>query len=204
MKKKIIVLTGLSKSSPSEKYTKAVQVSANLYSNPDFTDVPISQTLLDTQAQDLHDSITGAANGSIGSTALMHAKEDRLLRSLKYLASYVEDVVNEAGSNGEALATAIGFIVKKPAVRTAKDFEALSTSTSSEVKLRCRAQGSCTYFWYYSDDAGASFKEFGITMLASCTKAGFTPGTNYQFKVQILNKDGKQPMSDAVNLIIPF
>ncbi len=202
--KKITVLTGLTKSSPSEKYNKAVQISANLYNNSDFQDIPISQTVLDTQALDLQNAIATAANGTVGSTALMHAKEDRLFRSLKYLASYVEDVVNEMGASGEGAATAIGFIVKKPAIKSIKEFEALPTNVSGEVKLRCRAQGSCTYFWFYSDDNGNTWKEFGVNMYASITKGGFTPGSNYQFKVQILNKDGKQPFSDVINLIVPF
>lgn len=202
--KKIIVLTGLSRSSPSEKYNKGLQVSANIYNNPAFQNVPIPQPLFDQQNQELHDAIADAINGSVGSTALMHAKEDKVFRSLKFLASFAEDVVNESGVDGEALILSLGFVVKKPSLRVVKDFEALSTSNSGEVKLRCRAQGSCTYFWHYSDDAGVTWKEFGVTMLASCIKSGFTPGANYQFKVQVLNKDGKQPFSDAITMIIPF
>lgn len=149
MKNRVIVALNMSSLSVSAKLNKARLIRAGIAANAaTFANPNPPLAALDAAINNLDAAITDASDGGKNKTALMHDKEDELLRQFTILASYVTEVAN---GDIEIIHLA-GMEEKKKPVVTQTDFDVQQGDVSGSVDLRSKPQPKTIYKWQYCAD----------------------------------------------------
>lgn len=141
-----------------------------------------------------------AQDGGKTKKALMHDKEDALMKLMFDLAHYVEGVAN----GDEAIVHLAGMQVKTKGTIVKPEFEVFQWNDSGAVGLRVKPHAKALYEWQYSADpvSHTSWVSVITTAIGKATIGDLAVGTMYWFRVVIATPFGKtvvQPINFVVN-----
>jgi hypothetical protein len=107
-------------------------------------------------------------------------------------------LLQERGERESAAIAAQKTAVRKPRVFTAEQGE-----VSGSAKLLAASAGARTsYEWEYSADGGKTWVTAPVTIQASTTVPGLTPGSTVQFRYRPVTKAGEGNWSQTVSLVV--
>ena len=184
----------------SDKLNKARLIRAAIGANAStFASPNPTLASLDVIINSLDAAITDAADGGKTKTALMHDKEDELIRQFNILAAYVTEVAN---GDVEIIHLA-GMEEKKKPAATHSDFEVHQGNVSGTVNIRCKPQPKTIYKWQYCPDPlnAANWHDANKTDQAKTTLTNLQKGI-YWFRVVFCDASGDHEqgaISFAVN-----
>jgi hypothetical protein len=150
-------------------------------------------------------------SGSAGAAALQVVKND-----VEALRVYVESVAQLDGTNGAAIVTSAGMLVKNARGPSRPDFAVKPGRVSGSVNLFARAAGRrASYEWQYASGGGPRPGEAGdapsdevvwtdveSTLVAQTTVSGLTPGIRYSFRCRTKTPKGVGDWSAVISLMV--
>ncbi len=198
----LTVVLNMSRLSIPEKINKALSIhnaiktNAAVFAtpNPSLTDVLKAITELETAWHNAQD-------GGKSLTAIMHDKEENLMRIITNLAHYVEGVCK----NDIEIIHLAKLDVRKTTSRTIIDFEIEQLDHSGAVGLRVKARKGVFYKWQYTLDPLSSTSVWTTaktTNTASTEIENLTVGSKYWFRVLFVDAGGEianNPLSLIIN-----
>jgi hypothetical protein len=176
-------------------------IATALGKSSNFSNLYPKLATLQSAVDDLDAAIAAAHNGDKASTAAMHAAEAELNRVLKALAAHVE----YESDNSETVALSSGFSLRQPNQPAAHGFEVMYGLHSGTVDMKSPHQKNASYIWQYAADPiikEADWQIAGITTQAGFTVKNLAAGNKYWFRVATVNKEGQQPFSDPIMLLV--
>lgn len=183
MKHSLKVVLNISKNSVPLKIKRARSIVETVSTNVDtFPNPNPSLDIILNAIEELEVAWNATADGGKTQTALMHDKEDVLLKLLYDLANYVESVAD----GDEGIVHLSGMQVKRKPVFHVPDFEVVHTGVSGEVKLRVKPRAKTLYHWEFvrtSPDEN-EWRFANETVTASTIIGGLDPGEVYFFRVE--------------------
>jgi hypothetical protein len=203
MKKSFQPVLRLSRLSVQDKVTKAKFVVASMTGNAYFPTPNPELSVITTDADNLETAAAVAEGGGIKLTADMHAKEDVLVRDLKVLMAYVEEIANSAVNlpNAVAIITSAGMEVKISHPHGPTDFQVNTTGVMGEIKCRTAYVNGVIYHWQQSSD-GITWVDIGVSRKSAFTQGELTLGARYHFRFAIEEDNGIGPWSDSVSIVV--
>lgn len=192
---KISKLSVPSKINRSRLITDAILSNAAVFPSPNPTIASIQSAI-----DELEIAWNEAADGGRTKTAIMHDKEDVLLKLMYDLAHYVEAIAN----GDESIAHLAGMATKKRPVFHTPDFEVMHTDDRGAVRLRVKPHTKSAYRWEYcKDPMGANPWIVAKTTVQSTTNWGdLDVGSTYWFRVFYVGYFGDVLAADPVSLVI--
>jgi len=162
-------------------------LNAPLFPNP----VP-SPAAVTAATNALENAWNDAADGGKTKIAMMHAKEDDLMKLLNDLAHYVERVAN----GDMEIVIAAGMAVKQPSHPSRRPaFEVIQAEDRGAVILRTRPRPKTVYKWEFCIDPITN-NVWTLAKMTDVTTTNFGDlevGTKYWFRVVYINKNGETP-----------
>jgi hypothetical protein len=195
---KIRVALYMTRMSVSEKLNKAkmvlnaISTNANVFASPGAA---VSDLV--TATSELETAWNNAQDGGKSLTAIMHDREEVFDAAMNSLATYVEVVAN---GDPEIIHLAGLDVRPAPGRPASVSFEAKHNGSGS-IRLKVKAVNEASYHWGYSVD-NATWVDAGGTKQSRTVINGLTAGTRYWFRYAIVNKDGQQPWSEPLSIIV--
>jgi len=185
MKHSLKVVLKISKSSVPLKIKRARSIVETVSTNVDTFPTPSpSLDIIFNAIEELEVAWNATADGGKTKTAIMHDKEDVLMKLLNDLAHYVESVAN----GDETIVHLAGMSVKSRPVFHVPDFEVVHSGISGEVKLRVKPQAKTLYHWEFcltSPDEN-EWQFANETFTSNTIIGGLNQGATYYFRVKFL------------------
>lgn len=148
----------------------------------------------------LENAWNDAEDGGKTKTAIMHVKEEDLMKLMYDLAHYVERVAN----GDEEIVFSAGMEVKKPGHINFSEFSVEHTEHPGEVMLRVKPQSKTVYRWEYCKDpiAQNTWVAATTTDVASANIQNLTEATKYWFRVVYIAKGGETIPFNPISIIV--
>ena len=193
MKSTMKVALNIRKISVPEKINRARFIVSTMISNIGVFQNPIpalNTVIAAINALEL--AWNNAADGGKQKTAMMHEKEDDLMKLMNDIANYVERV---ADGNTEVV-TAAGMSVKRKAVIVRPDFMVEQTEDRGVVLLRVKPRAKTVYRWEFCEDPHNEneWRVAHTTDVSTTFIEGVEVGRKFWYRVVLLNKFGESPL----------
>jgi hypothetical protein len=200
-KSSLKVVLGMSKLSIAAKINRARVICDAILSNPAIFATPNPPiTSVQTAIDDLEAAAQDAADGGKTKTAIMHDKEDALMKLMFDLAHYVESVAN---GDSEVVHLASMHEKQKP-VFHAPEFQVENGADRGDVWCRVKPKTKTVYKWQYCKDPMGTnaWTDFSITDVASVHIGPLVTGATYWIRVIFIGRSGEtmpyQPQSIVI------
>ncbi len=206
--KKVVVVLKLSRLTIPQKIAKARFIVTSMTGNAFFiAPNPLPNpalSVITTDVNALETASIAAQGGGKDETAVMHAKEEILDRDVSILAAYIQMVANNNLANAEPIVFSAGMDIKSAGVHTAHEFAVINTKNPGEVKLVTQFENRSVFNWQMSTDISldTNWQTIGMATQAKLLKNGLISGKRYYFRVASISKDGQQPWSNVLNIIV--
>jgi hypothetical protein len=200
-KSSLKVALGMSKLPIAAKINRARVICDAILSNPATfvtPNPPIST--VQTAIDDLEAAAQDAADGGKTKTAIMHDKEDALMKLMFDLTHYVESVAN---GDSEIVHLASMQEKQRP-VFHAPEFQVENGADRGDVWCRVKPKAKTAYRWEYcKDPMGASpWTVFSTTTLASEHIGPLDLGATYWIRVIFLGVTGENMPYQPQSIIV--
>jgi hypothetical protein len=138
-----------------------------------------------------------------GTKGLMYTELKTLEISLKLLAAYVEANANVDPVNAEHIILSSGMQVKKASVRQPKIFSVKPGKIEGDVILNSKAVKRGAYVYQMTTDPKATtgWNDVYTGLHVKCMVPGLNIGTQYFFRVAVIDKNGKGAWSHVLKYI---
>ncbi|MGZ3899335.1 MAG: fibronectin type III domain-containing protein, partial [Bacteroidia bacterium] len=169
----------------------ATAVVAFILANPTiFVNPNPATSLIVTAIKDLELAWNNAQDGGKTKKAVMHDKEDKLMKLMNNLANYVEVLAN----GDESVVHLAGMDIKHKPVIVKPEFEVVQLAESGSVKVKVKARAKSMYKYQYTTDPdGKSWIDAKITSVTKAVISGLQAGVKYFFRVVFMDKEGEHP-----------
>ncbi|MCD6067652.1 MAG: hypothetical protein K0S33_2478 [Bacteroidetes bacterium] len=196
---KIRVALYMARMSVSEKLNKAKRVMNAILTNSNvFTSPGTAVSDLATATTNLENAWNNAEDGGKSLTAIMHDREKIFDAAMIHLAYYVELTAN---GDPEIIHLAGLDVRPTPNHTGPASFEAKHGDGNGSINLKVKAVKGASYLWEYSVD-NATWVDAGGTKQSRTEINGLTPGSRYWFRYALIDKDGQQPWSEPLSIIV--
>ena len=180
------------------------KVHSAFVNNPSFPNPVPSLAEFEAHIDEFEDAESTALNRTKGAAAFRDVKKRRLLEDLSLYRAYVQSVVSEGMTQGEATAAIenVHMSVKKTTPRTNPEVSVKNADVSGKVLLAAKAVApGAVYVWEYSADQ-ANWTSLPEMMKSRTEISGLTPGSVYSFRFRAFTRAGWQDYSQVVSLMV--
>jgi|HubBroStandDraft_4_1064222.scaffolds.fasta_scaffold401224_2 hypothetical protein len=130
------------------------------------------------------------------------ATKAALLTLLHQARDLVRTVAEANPGSALAIAESAGMTLHKRSGRARPLIEVVPAAVSGSVVCRAKAPGiPANYFWSYSTDQ-KNWTSAPLSMKASLTLSGLTPGLVYSFRYYTTTRKGQSDLSQVYNLMV--
>jgi hypothetical protein len=196
---KIRVALYMAHMSVPEKLKKSKRVEGAILGNPSvFVSPGTALSDMTNAAAALETAWNNTEDGGKSLTAIMRNKEELFDAAMLQLAIYVELT---AAGDPEVIYLAGLDVRPLPATHAQANFEAKHGNGTGLVQLKTKAVKGVSYDWQYSND-NVNWADAGASLQSRKMLEGLSPGTRYWFRFAVIDKNGQQPWSESVSLIV--
>ncbi len=195
------VVLKISRLSVPSKIKRARVITDSILSNPVAFPLPSpSIAAVQTAIDEPEIAWNDAADGGKTKTAIMHDKEDALLKLMYDLSHYVEGIAN----GDESIVHLAGMTSKLNPVFHSADFTVVPTDDRGAVRLRVKPHTKSAYEWQYcKDPMGNNPWIVAKTTTQSTTNWGdLEVGTKYWFRVFYVGNFGRVLAFEPISIIV--
>lgn len=189
MSTRLKVVLNMSDMSITEKINKAQLVLDNLSSNSTvFTSPGTVLTELGAAIAGLRAAQTAASDGGKTHTAVMHDKEEDLMKVMRQVAAYVDRIAKDDAG----VVHLAGLDIKRARHHQLPEFHADPGPAPGSVRVRCRAQEDVFYKFQYSPDprTNVSWVTAVTGKISRALITGLAPGF-YWFRVVLVDANSE-------------
>lgn len=189
-KNSLKVALNMSKLSVPEKIIKARLIVDAINNNPaTFVTPNPALALVINAIDDLDAAWDDTADNAKSKTAIMHDKQDALMRLLNILANYVEEIAND---NEDVVHLAAMDVKKKPHIKNLAEFEVIATDDHGAVNLKVKAKLKTVYKWQFcmAPTNANVWTTASTSTVSRATIGNLVSGALYYFRVLFVNKSG--------------
>jgi hypothetical protein len=170
--------------------------------NSYFPSPPVALDLFEAHIDAADAAEVTRLSGIHGSRAARDAALQAVKGDVETLRIYVESVAQQDGTNGAAIITSAGMLVKNARGPSRPDFAVKQGRVSGSVDLFARAAGRrASYEWQYATKE-AAWTSAETTLLAETTLSGLKRGTLYYFRCRTKTPKGVGDWSAVISLIV--
>jgi hypothetical protein len=183
--------------------TYAQGIATALTNNAFFPNPTPTPAAINAAIAQLQTAETAALSRVKGAVTVRNDKRVALVALLQELKGNVQTTADANVENGAAIIESAAISVKKTSVRKPRVFTAEQAEVSGSAKLFAVSAGArSSYEWEYSADGGKTWVTAPVTLQASTTVPGLTPGSTVQFRYRPVTKAGEGNWSQTVSLIL--
>ena len=198
---RVHVVLLISKLAASQLAVFAAHILLSMTGNTNFTTPFPTLVLLQTAINNLNAALNAQQKGNKQSTQKVKDARYQLQRVLKAMAAYVEFTANDV----QAIALSSGFSISTHNAGSKAPLTLIHSIYSGQIDLRAKAtEGAGSYIYQFTQTPlnEASWTTSTIIKQAKHSIPGLTPGLMYWFRVAAITKDGQQPFTNAVNIMV--
>jgi len=196
----IVVVLNMRGLSASEKLTFANRIMRSMTANPNFATPTPTLLILQAVIADLDLAITNWRKGAPLLTSQLQDAVAELIRTLKFMAAYVE----YESHNDATKALSSGFTIKSESSHPATGFSGKNGNLSGSADLKTDAVRGAAFLWQQSKDPFSADSWTGdkITNHGKYTYTDCVPLTKMWFRVALIIDDVEQEFSDPISINI--
>jgi hypothetical protein len=179
----------------------AAHILLSMTGNANFITPFPTLVLLQTAINNLNAALNAQQKGNKLSTQKVKDARYQLQRLLRAMAAYVEFTSNDV----VAVALSSGFSTSTHTTGSRAPLTAIHSMYSGQIDLRAKGvAGAGSYLFQFTQTPlnEASWTTATIIKQVKHSVPGLTPGVMYWFRVVAVTKDGQQPFSNAVNIMV--
>ncbi|MEO8760654.1 MAG: fibronectin type III domain-containing protein [Bacteroidia bacterium] len=177
----------------------AAHILTSMTGNTHFTTPYPTLAMLQTAITNLNTTLAAQVKGNKASTQAVKTAVYQVKRVLRAMAANVEYISNDDATT----ALTSGFSLSQTGTHATPPFVINHNGNLGQINAKAKATKLSSYIWQYTTTplVAASWVTSATTMQATHVFVGLNPGTMYWFRVAVVDKNGQQPFSNAINLI---
>jgi hypothetical protein len=183
--------------------TYARSILQAMTNNPAFSSPIPPVAALEAAIVALANAEAATLTGLKGTVAERDQKRMELKMLLEQLCSYVQATADADPDRGASIIESAGMAVKNKAGPAPRAFAAKRGPVSGSVLLIAPKAGNrAAYEWQDSTDGMKTWVSLPVTVQATTTVHGLSPGSTVYFRYRTVTKDGASDWSDPVSKIV--
>ena len=182
--------------------TYARSIVRAMTNNPSFPSPVPPLATIEAAIDALAEAETARLARTAGTVPVRNAKRKQVKQLLEQLCSYVQ-VTADATEQPLSIIESAGMSVKRKGGPPPPVFGAKPGQNSGSVILVAPKAGNrAAYEWQMSTDGGKTWVTLEVTVKATTTVHGLTPGSTVSFRYRTVTKNGTGDWSEPVSIIV--